>query len=493
MMLALIGTSGYLRAQDAETLVNRAPAVAGSFYPASRATLQANLQELFSRAAPMQFSGQVQSLIVPHAGYPYSGVVAASAYKSIPKDAKYRNIFIIASSHREQFNGSSVYNAGNYITPLGEVTVNRELGSTLIDRNKDISFFSRAHDREHSIEVQLPFLQYYFEDLPPIVPIVMGRSSVATARDLAAALHPYFNPENLFIISSDFSHYPSYEDATRVDRLTAEAIGTKDPQKFYNTLRKINNEPVNNLVTSTCGWSSILTMLYLADSREEMEITPILYRNSGDSREGDRERVVGYWAIAGHLAPSMPQAFLLGPEDKKILLELSRKTLKSYIESGEIHEPVIQSLPPALKQPAGAFVSLYAGDRLRGCIGDFNSDDPLYFVVQEMTLAAATRDPRFAPVEAPELPYIRIEVSVLTPLQKISSIDEFQLGKHGIYMTRDGKSGTYLPQVAESTGWSTEEFLGHCAREKAGLGWEGWKDADLYTYEAIVFREEQIE
>jgi AmmeMemoRadiSam system protein B/AmmeMemoRadiSam system protein A len=493
MMLALIGTSGYLSAQDAETLVNRAPAVAGSFYPSSRATLQANLQELFSRAAPMQFSGQVQSLIVPHAGYPYSGVVAASAYKSIPKDAKYRNIFIIASSHREQFNGSSVYNAGNYITPLGEVTVNRELGSTLIDRNKDISFFSRAHDREHSIEVQLPFLQYYFEDLPPIVPIVMGRSSVATARDLAAALHPYFNPENLFIISSDFSHYPSYEDATRVDRLTAEAIGTKDPQKFYNTLRKINNEPVNNLVTSTCGWSSILTMLYLADSREEMEITPILYRNSGDSREGDRERVVGYWAIAGHLAPSMPQAFLLGPEDKKILLELSRKTLKSYIESGEIHEPVIQSLPPALKQPAGAFVSLYAGDRLRGCIGDFNSDDPLYFVVQEMTLAAATRDPRFAPVEAPELPYIRIEVSVLTPLQKISSIDEFELGKHGIYMTRDGKSGTYLPQVAESTGWSTEEFLGHCAREKAGLGWEGWKDADLYTYEAIVFREEQIE
>ena len=489
----MLGISWLTYAQEADFPLNRTPAVAGSFYPAGKAALQSNLEQLFAQAAPMQFEGQIQSLIVPHAGYPFSGVVAASAYKSIPKDAKYSNIFIIASSHREQFTGSSVYNVGNYLTPLGEVPVNRELATALISQNRGITYHPRAHDREHSIEVQIPFLQYHLEELPPIVPIVMGSSSVAAARDLAAALHPYFTPENLFIISADFSHYPDYEDAVRVDGLTAEAIGMKDPQGFYNTLRKINNEAVPNLVTSTCGWSSILTMLYLADTRNEMEITPILYRNSGDSREGDKERVVGYWAIAGHLAPSMPHAFMLQPDDKKTLLDLSRSTLINFIEKGELFQPEVGSLPPALRQPAGAFVSLYTGDRLRGCIGDFNSDDPLYFVVQEMTLAAATRDPRFAPVESPELPYIQIEISVLTPLRKISSIDEFQLGKHGIYMTRDGKSGTYLPQVAEGTGWSTEEFLGHCAREKAGLGWEGWKDADLYTYEAIVFREERIE
>jgi uncharacterized protein (TIGR00296 family) len=110
-----------------------------------------------------------------------------------------------------------------------------------------------------------------------------------------------------------------------------------------------------------------------------------------------------------------------------------------------------------------------------------------------MTLAAATRDPRFAPVESPELEYIEIEISVLTPLRKINSIEEFELGKHGIYMTKDGKSGTYLPQVASETGWTTEEFLGHCSREKAGLGWEGWKSADLFIYEAVVFREEKKE
>jgi len=133
------------------------------------------------------------------------------------------------------------------------------------------------------------------------------------------------------------------------------------------------------------------------------------------------------------------------------------------------------------------------GGRLRGCIGNFSPDKPLYMVVQEMTLAAALNDPRFAPVEASELKYISIEISVLTPLRKIGSIDEFQLGKHGIYMTKGGKSGTFLPQVAESTGWSAEEFLGHCARDKAGIGYDEWKEADLYVYEALVFGEEKIQ
>ena len=115
-------------------------------------------------------------------------------------------------------------------------------------------------------------------------------------------------------------------------------------------------------------------------------------------------------------------------------------------------------------------MSLYAGDRLRGCIGNFSSADPLYMVVQEMTLAAAQNDPRFAPVDVSELPYISLEISILTPLQKINSIEEFQLGRHGIYMKKGDNSGTYLPQVAASTGWDKEELLGHCAREKAGIG-----------------------
>lgn len=492
ILLTIQGGICNLWGQIAGSLTDRKPVVAGSFYPADRSRLESTLKNLFDDARPKEFSGDVQFLIVPHAGYTYSGIVSASGYKSIPKSARYRNIFILASSHREQFDGASVYAAGNYLTPLGEVEVNLDLARTLIEEHRGITFRPEAHDREHSIEVQLPFLQYSMEELPPIVPIVMGNSSVSGARELAAALYPYFTPENLFIISSDFSHYPSYEDAVRIDQITCDAIATGNPEKFYNTLRNNSRKAVPNLVTSACGWSSILTMLYMSESKE-MEITPVLYRNSGDSRNGEEDRVVGYWAIAGQMPKVSQLPFRLEPSEKNELLKLSRKTLDTYIKQGTFPEVSVADLPPALRQPAGAFVSLYAADRLRGCIGEFNPSLPLYEVVRRMTVAAATQDPRFAPVEPPELPYLSIEISVLTPLHRIQSIEEFELGKHGIYMTRDGKSGTYLPQVARETGWDTEEFLGHCSRDKAGLGWEGWKSAELYTYEAIVFGEKKTE
>jgi AmmeMemoRadiSam system protein A len=234
-----------------------------------------------------------------------------------------------------------------------------------------------------------------------------------------------------------------------------------------------------------------MTMLYMAQRMDDQVVSPILYRNSGDAAIGDKERVVGYWAIATHQPASGPESYGLNDKEKQELLEIARSTLETFILKGELAEVAPGSLSKTLKEPAGAFVSLYMGGRLRGCIGDFTPTNPLYLVVQEMTLAAATRDHRFVPVESPELEYIDIEISVLSPLQKISSPDEFKLGKHGIYMTKDGKSGTYLPQVAADTGWTTEEFLGHCAREKAGIGWEGWREAELYVYEAIVFGEEK--
>jgi MEMO1 family protein len=491
LLLILLPVFNICEAQQPAAPVNRQPAFAGTFYPASGSALEATLHQLFDEARPADLEGTVQTLIVPHAGYDYSGVVAASGYKSIPAETTYKNIFIIASSHREQFNGISVYSPGNYITPLGEVQVNTEIASALINGHQHISNYPPAHSREHSIEVQLPYLQYHFSKLPPIVPIVMGTSSLASARELATALMPYFTPDNLFIISSDFSHYPSYKDAVRIDRATADAILTKDPETFYNSLRKSSNENVRNLVTPACGWSSIMTMLYMADQREDLELSPVFYGNSGDFAEREKDRVVGYWTIAGCIVTPEERPFELDSREKEQLLEISRSTLETFINEGKLYEVPGKSLTSALKQPAGAFVSLYMGGRLRGCIGNFSPDRPLYSVVQEMTIAAATHDNRFAPVEASELRYISIELSVLTPLRKITSIDEFELGRDGIYMTKNGHSGTYLPQVAAETGWNKEEFLGHCAREKAGIGWDGWKDADLYVYQAIVFGEEE--
>jgi len=478
-------------AQDSGPVIDRQPAFAGTFYPASPRELREDLDHYFAEAEAVRLDGRVRILVVPHAGYDYSGVVAASGYKSIPKDAIYKNIFLIASSHREQFNGASVYAPGNYITPLGEVRVNREIASQLIQSGKNIRYLPRAHDREHSIEVQIPYIQHHFSETPDIVPIVMGNSSLAAARELAAALLPWFTPENLFIISSDFSHYPTYQDARRIDQLTGEAILAKDPEIFYTALQKNSSEGIRNLVTPCCGWSSIMTMLYMADRKQEIDMSPVLYRNSGDSPIGDKDRVVGYWAIAGYEKPPAVVSYDLDAGDEQKLLAISRSTLDNYLRSGTLAKVDQSELSGTLRQAAGAFVSLYMGGRLRGCIGNFHPDKPLYMVVQEMTLAAALNDGRFAPVEPSELEYISIEISVLTPLQKITSPDEFQLGKHGIYMTKGGKSGTFLPQVAQSTGWSKEEFLGHCARDKAGLGYEEWKEADLYVYEAIVFGEEK--
>ncbi|MEA3463181.1 MAG: AmmeMemoRadiSam system protein B, partial [Bacteroidota bacterium] len=458
LFLALLFVFCNSKAQQAVAPVNRQPAFAGTFYPASKPALESQLKKLFQAARPADLDGKVQTIIAPHAGYDYSGVVAASAYLSIPAGTSYKNIFIIASSHREQFNGVSVYSPGNYLTPLGEARVNREIADALISGNKNIYYYKKAHDREHSIEVQIPYIQYHFEEVPPIVPLVMGSSSLASATRLAEALLPYFTPENLFVISSDFSHYPNYNEARRVDKITGDAILTKDPERFYDALREVSGESVRNLATPSCGWSSIITMLYMAQRRADLELSPVLYRNSGDATIGDKERVVGYWAIAGHEVAPGDRPFALNNKEKEQLLEISRSTLQTFIESGELAEIQMDELSSTLKHPAGAFVSLYMGGRLRGCIGNFLPDKPLYAVVEEMTIAAATHDQRFAPVESPELPYITIEISVLTPLQKINSIDEFNLGHHGIYMLKDGRSGTYLPQVAEQSGWNKKEL-----------------------------------
>ncbi len=486
-LLAATFLQSSLHAQETSAPVNRQPVFAGTFYNASKQSLESQLNQLFSTAIPKVLEGKVRCLIVPHAGYGYSGLVAASGFKSIPKDAVYKNIFIIASSHREYFEGASVYSIGNYLTPLGEVPVNRQIACELIANNNIISYNPKAHDREHSIEVQIPLIQYHFDHIPPIVPIVIGSSSVATSRELAAALMPYFTSDNLFVISSDFSHYPEYSEAVRIDKSTGDAVLQNDPKHFYNILGKNSREPVKNLATPCCGWSSVMTLLYMSEKAEQMSMTPILYRNSGDSPIGDKDRVVGYWAIAGH--QTIPDQFSLGQQEKDALLAISRRTLESYLSTHEIPVIAEAEIPEILRQPAGAFVSLHKHGQLRGCIGNFLPVDPLYRVVQNMTVAAATRDTRFYPVDQGELENISIEISVLTPLRKIESIEEFKLGRQGIYMRKGGKSGTFLPQVAAQTGWKKEEFLGHCARDKAQIGWDGWKEAELFVYEAIVFGE----
>ena len=216
----------------------RKPAVAGSFYPASADEIKSMLGQW------MHPSGEVapQALIVPHAGYVFSGEVAASAYNRIPRGHNYKRIFLIGPSHRVGFGAASVDTLYSFAeTPMGQVPIDISIGKDLIKKGKG-AFLCRAdaHDKEHCLEVQLPFLQMVFDEVPPIVPIIIGSQRLNLLQRMAEVLEPYFTPENLFVISSDFSHYPSYEDARKSDLYLAEAIISGGLEEFLKALSHID-------------------------------------------------------------------------------------------------------------------------------------------------------------------------------------------------------------------------------------------------------------
>ncbi|MBN2524588.1 MAG: AmmeMemoRadiSam system protein B, partial [Bacteroidales bacterium] len=421
----------------------------------------------------------------------FSGSTAAKAFKQIDRNKKFKRIFLIGSSHTMYFNGASIYAIGDFITPLGKVVVDT-IARKLIDQYKFISNDPKPHETEHSLEVQLPFLQYWLNNEFTIVPIIIGGQSKELCRDLALALSPYFNEDNLFVISTDFSHYPDYQNAKVSDAKMADAILTNSSKEFFQTKNLVESGNTRNLVTAMCGWTSVLTLLYITENQPDICYKKIHYQNSGDSQYGDKQKVVGYYAIAAiKEKKTSVSGFQLSDEEKRELLGIARQTLNSYLTNNETIDLNSKKFSENLMAPAGAFVTLTLHDQLRGCIGNFTTDKPLCITVREMAIAAATQDPRFSPVVSGELPNLEIEISVLSPLKKISSPDEIVMGKHGIYIRKGNRSGTFLPQVATETGWSKEEFLGHCSRDKARIGWEGWKTAELFVYEALVFSEHE--
>lgn len=484
----------------------RKPAVAGSFYPSNPVDLKNAVRSASLTAVQRKSNALVRALIVPHAGYVYSGGVAASAYNQLDNNKIYNRIFIIGSSHRVAFEGASVYCRGNYSTPLGIVQVDIETARQLIKDNpgtfRDNPDVQMA---EHSLEVQLPFLQEKYGTELKIVPILIGSHKYNDCYKIAQGLMKWFTPENLFIISTDFSHYPSWKDALITDKETAKAICSNSVRNFLETIEKHDRSLVPGLATGICGWTSALTLLNLTAGDDDLEYVSLQYKNSGDSPYGDKEKVVGYEAIevisrsltTGNApAPGNTAAqpaggeFSFSPEEKKALLDISSETLHRFVRKGTVPQIDTADLPARLKNKLGAFVTLRKNGELRGCIGQFNPYEPLWKLVQDMTIASASRDTRFNPVTADELKNITIEISVLSPLKRISKPEEIVLGRHGIYIRQGPSSGTFLPQVATETGWTLEEFLGHCSRDKAGIGWEGWKTADLFTYEALILEEE---
>ncbi len=465
-----------------ELKVNRRPAVAGRFYPSSPTELAAQIDTFLDKADVSSFQGRVMALVSPHAGYVYSGQVAAYGYKTV-QGKSFDLVVVLAPSHRVYFKGASVYAVGDYLTPLGVAPVDQEACKALMERDRFIQFHPQVHEQEHSLEVQVPFIQRVLKEFK-LLPIVMGNQDVEASRRLTDALFPVLKDKKVLVVaSSDLSHYHTDREARELDRRIIQAVERFRPEALSKVLSEGKGE--------ACGGGPIMTAMMLSALLGATRARVLAYATSGDV-SGDRQAVVGYLSAVfyetveadGHKKVGVDLG--LTDEEKKILHAIARNAIESALNGKP--SPPLPELTPTLKEYRGAFVTLTKNGNLRGCIGLIQPVKPLAASVQEMAVAAAFQDPRFPPLSREEWPRIDIEISALTPFKQIHDFSEIEIGKHGLYIQKGPYSGLLLPQVATEYGWNTEEFLRQTCL-KAGLPTNAYKDPDtkVYVFSADIF------
>jgi MEMO1 family protein len=490
----------------------RKPAVAGTFYPGQPSELRQMIGDFLRKVTPVQVRGEVIGIVCPHAGYVYSAHVAAYSYTAV-KNNSYDVVCIVGPSHRTYVTGAAVYSSGSFETPLGSVDVAEETARALISSGRGFTDDAGPHLMEHSLEVQLPFLQTVLGSFE-IVPILVSDLPVSRCEELGKALAGCVKGKKVLLVaSSDLSHYPAYEDANKVDNETTKSWKSMNLEEVSSKEEEIMSRHIRNLACTMCGSSAIMIVMAASKALGADSAIILKYMNAGDV-SGDKSGVVGYAAAAfvkspgkgekdksekkgemgkgemGKVGKKEEKEFSLTKAEKKKLLSIARNSIETTLGGKPL--PKFDVTEPDLKTHAGAFVTLRRSGDLRGCIGRLVGDKPLYEVVSSMAVAAATEDTRFRPVSLSELQNIDIEISVLSPLKKMSNLKELELGKHGIYIAKGMRSGCFLPQVADETGWSKEEFLNRCCIDKAGLEPDAWKkDADVFLFTAEVFSEKE--
>ena len=469
----------------------RPPAVAGAFYPAQPEQLEKMVDGFLAAATPSAVSGEIRAIVVPHAGYVYSAPVAAFAYKAI-QGKPYKTVVIVGNSHHEGYDGASVYNHGAFRTPLGDVKIDVDLANRLMAANPKLFYRESPHVQEHSLEVQLPFLQNVLGPFQ-LVPILLGTESREVSDIVGDALAANVGPDTLVIASSDMSHYPSYDDAKFADGKVAAAIASGDEDHLEQIIHQLEAMRVPRAATFLCGEGAVKAVMHYAKKVGATNGALLKYANSGDSA-GSKDGVVGYCAVTFSIegGTNMPaeqkkDGDVLNKKEQEELLKLAKTTVESVVKTGA--KPAYTNKLPGLEQKLGAFVTLREKGELRGCIGRFEPDIPIYKVVMEMAEAAATQDYRFPPVSGRELGQLEYEISVLSPLRKVASWKEIEIGKHGVEVARGMRRGVFLPQVATETGWDLETFMNNLCEHKAGLPADAWKDpkTDLFVFTAQVF------
>ncbi|MDD5644483.1 MAG: AmmeMemoRadiSam system protein B [bacterium] len=480
----------------------RKPAVSGMFYESNPGKLEKEVRRYLDEADVTPVQGNIIALISPHAGYMYSGRTAACGY-SILKDKDIRRVFILAPSHCIGFRGASIPDVDVYETPLGKVVLDKKTCADLLKR-KHFTSIAQAHSREHSLEVQIPFLQVVLKRDFLLVPIVIGQIQDEDYPQIAGALNEFLKDGDLVVISSDFIHQgPRFgympakknirENIEKIDMKAIDLILKKDGPSFI--------EYVDSTGATICGKCPIGILLYMLP--DDAEGFLLKYCTSGDVT-GDERETVSYASIAfvsgkGFAGEDEDSALsekkdFLNREEKKILLDLAKKTIEECVKGRKISGTEdYGKVSGRLKEKSGVFVTLTKKGRLRGCIGYIEPVEPLYKAVMNMAVNASTRDFRFNPVTEDELNDIEIEISVLTPPEKVSGPGEFAPGEHGIIIKKGPNQAVFLPQVAPEQGWDRETTLNHLC-VKAGLPAGEWKKSgmEFYVFEAVVFSEEDL-
>lgn len=474
----------------------REASAAGIFYPAESGMLRRQIDDLLAKAARTDRVPGLHAIVCPHAGYVYSGVVAAAAYLQC-ENRGYSTVIILAPSHTAYLQAASVTDADVFRTPLGDAIISKRarllarLAPFELEPRCDVrrppwwedvhrAAIAPGDDRadtwEHADEVQVPFIQRVMPGAE-IIPVIMGDVDPAAA---AKALAQVIDDKTLIVVSTDLSHYRSYADARRLDRSCVDAICRLDPSG-------IGPE-------SACGRIPVLTLIELAKQRG-WHARLLDYRNSGDTA-GGKGRVVGYAAIAFSDAENEAVATArFSGEERRELLSLARRALTEAASSGKSIEVDPAGMPPALREKKGCFVTLTEGGRLRGCIGHIIAQEPLYQAVADNARSAAIRDPRFGAVTSSEVKDIAIEISVLTtpvPLEFSGPDDllaKLKPGRDGVVLQIGRRTATYLPQVWEQLR-DKVAFLDSLA-EKAGCDAGDWRErgVKVSTYQVESFSE----
>jgi len=479
---------------------------AGQWFPANSTQLRRDIERYLDAAKFQIPTGEIVASVSPHAGYTYSGPIAAYSYTPV-RGKSYKRVIVLGLSHRYPLQCVSTLDVDAYETPLGSIPVDRDCVKALL-ATKAIKSDPNAHWGEWSDENQLPFLQVVLKPGWKLVSILVGQVGESQLEAAAKALRPYMYGDNLFVVGTDFTHLSGTTAAHQnaADLKAAQLIVAKDYKGFVATWSG-DQETI-------CGRMPLALLLKMLDA--DCTGTLLKHAISGEMT-GDFSYSVGYCAIAfttptkkpspadskegakdgspaqdnpGH-AVLQSDSFLTDDEEQT-LLRLARTTLVEWVERSSRKIDLTRfNLTPALRRNAGVFVTLHKHGDLRGCIGYIEPIKPLHEAVMENAINAAANDPRFPTVTKRELSEIDIEISVMSPLRKIKSPEEIVVGKHGLVIAKGIHRGVFLPQVPVEQGWSREQYLEGICR-KANLPAGAWKEgAELQVFTAQVFGEKE--